>query len=299
MSATSALKMEKPRDWMATGAEIAAFVGQNAAKHDGDESFISENYAKLRDTGMIAAAVPVELGGGGVDYRTLCNIIRQIGTRCGSTALAFSMHAHLVATAAWRWKHQQAPTDGLLRRVAAENLVLVSSGGSDWLKSAGTATKVDGGFRIDARKIFSSGCPAGDLLMTSAVYDDPEAGATVLHFGVPFKAEGVSILDTWHVMGMRGTGSNDVELKGVFVPDAAISGRRPQGTWHPLFHTISMIAFPLIYAAYVGVAEGARDAALAMGRSKPENAGLISLAGEMQTAFWTAETAHAAMIATA
>jgi alkylation response protein AidB-like acyl-CoA dehydrogenase len=299
MSATPALKTETLCDWMATGAQIAAFVGQRAAKHDSDESFIAENYAKLRETGMIAAAVPTELGGGGIDYRTLCNVIRQIGTRCGSTALAFSMHAHLVATAAWRWEHQKAPTDGLLRRVAAENLVLVSSGGSDWLKSAGTATKVDGGFRIDARKIFSSGCPAGDLLMTSAVYDDPEAGATVLHFGVPFKAEGVSILDTWHVMGMRGTGSNDVEMKSVFVPDAAIAGRRPQGTWHPLFHTISMVAFPLIYAAYVGVAEGARDAALAMARSKPENAGLISLAGEMQAAFWTAETAHAAMIATA
>ena len=299
MSATPVLKMQTPRNWTAIGAEIAAAVGADAAAHDADARFVAENYAKLRDFGLIAAAVPVELGGGGIDYRTLCGIIRQIGTRCGSTALAFSMHAHLVATAAWRRTHQQAPTDGLLRRVAAENLVLVSSGGSDWLKSAGTATKVDGGFRIDARKIFSSGCPAGDLLMTSAVYDDPDAGATVLHFAVPFKAEGVSILDTWHVMGMRGTGSNDVELKSVFVPDAAISGRRPQGAWHPLFHTISMIAFPLIYSAYVGVAEGARDAAMAMARSKPANAGLIGLAGEMQTAFWTAETALAAMIATA
>lgn len=298
MSAT-ALKMETPRDWAAAGVKIAEAVAATAAAHDAEESFVADNFAKLRDAGFLAAPVPAELGGGGIDYHTLCSVVRRIGTRCGSTALAFSMHAHLVATAAWRWKHQQAPTDGLLRRVAAETLVLVSSGGSDWLKSAGAATKVDGGFRIDARKIFSSGSPAGDLLMTSAVYDDPEAGPTVLHFAVPFKAEGVSILDTWHVMGMRGTGSHDVELKGVFVPDAAISGRRPQGTWHPLFHTISMIAFPLIYSAYVGVAEGARDAALAMAQSKPANAGLISLAGEMQTAFWTAETALAAMIATA
>ena len=299
MSATPVLKMETPRDWAAAGVKIAEAVAATAAAHDAEESFVVDNFAKLRDAGFLAAPVPAELGGGGIDYRTLCSVIRQIGTRCGSTALAFSMHAHLVATAAWRWKHQQAPTDGLLRRVAAENLVLVSSGGSDWLKSAGTATKGDGGFRIDARKIFSSGCRAGELLMTSAVYDDPEAGPTVLHFAVPFKAEGVSILDTWHVMGMRGTGSHDVELKGVFVPDAAISGRRPQGTWHPLFHTISMIAFPLIYSAYVGVAEGARDAALAMAHSKPANAGLIGLTGEMQTAFWTAETTLAAMIATA
>ncbi|NWO96459.1 acyl-CoA dehydrogenase, partial [Escherichia coli] len=85
------------------------------------------------------------------------------------TALAFSMHTHLVAAAAWRLRHQDAPTEGLLRRVAAEDLILVSSGGSDWLESAGTAEKVEGGFRITARKPFSSGCEMGHLLMTSAV----------------------------------------------------------------------------------------------------------------------------------
>ncbi len=299
MSATLAKTAERFHDWETIAACVASEIGRDAATHDAEERFVASSYLKLREAGLITAAVPAELGGGGIDYRTLSGVIRTLGKHCGSTALAFSMHAHLVATAAWRWQHQQAPTDGLLRRVAAENLVLVSSGGSDWLKSAGTATKVDGGFRINARKIFSSGCPAGDLLMTSAVYDDPDAGPTVLHFAVPFKAEGVTILDTWHVMGMRGTGSNDVEQKDAFVPDAAIAGKRPQGLWHPLFHTISMIAFPLIYSAYVGVAEGARDAALAMACGKPANTGLISLAGEMQTAFWTAETGLAAMVTTA
>jgi acyl-CoA dehydrogenase len=80
-----------------------------------------------------------------------------------------------------------------------------------------------------------------------------------LHFAVPLKAEGVKILDTWHVLGMRGSGSHDVELKNVLVPDAAVAGRREQGKWHMLFHIISMLAFPLIYSAYLGVAEGARQ----------------------------------------
>ena len=44
-------------------------------------------------------------------------------------------------------------------------------------------------------------------------------------------------------MGMRGTGSHDIELADVFIPDSAISLKRPQGKWHPLFHIISMIAF--------------------------------------------------------
>jgi acyl-CoA dehydrogenase len=206
------------------------------------------------------------------------------------------MHAHLVATAAWRWRHLQAPTDGMLKKVAAEKLILVSSGGSDWLKSSGSATKVDGGFLINGRKIFSSGCPAAHLLVTSAVYADPQDGATVLHFAVPLKAAGVTICDTWHVLGMRGTGSHDIELKDVFVADAAISGRRPQGKWHPLFHITSMLAFPLVYAAYLGVAEAAHATALEIARMKAGDDAVALLTGEMENAFAGAEMALARMI---
>ena len=287
--------MERPRpiDWVAQLGEISERIAAKAGAHDAADAFVAENYAWLQQGGFFKAHVPAELGGYGAEYPEMCAVVRQLATACGSTALAFSMHTHLVALAAWRWRHEKAPTDGLLKRVAAENLILISSGGSDWLRSAGTATRVEGGFRINARKIFSSGCLAGDLLMTSAVYDDPQAGATVLHFGVPFKAEGVRILDTWRVMGMRGTGSNDVELKEVFVADAAISGRRPQGKWHPLFHAISMLAFPLIYSAYVGVAESARSQALTIARRKPADEGLVQLVGEMENAFTCAEIALA------
>ena len=286
-------------DWLARAGRIAEAIAEAAAQHDTDDSFVAEGYQLLKEEGFFKALVPAELGGGDAGYGEICHAIRRIAGSCGATALAFSMHSHLVAAAAWRWRHQNAPTDGLLKRVAAEDLILVSSGGSDWLKSAGTATKTDGGFLINARKIFSSGCPAGDLLVTSAVYDDPEAGPTVLHFAVPMKAEGVAILDTWHVLGMRGSGSHDTELSNVFVPDAAISGRRPQGKWHMLFHIISMIAFPLVYSAYVGVAEGARAKALAIARSKSADDHLAYLVGEMENAFAAAAMALEQMIHTA
>lgn len=286
-------------DWAALAAKVADDIGRNAPAHDGDDSFVAAAYQRLKAEGFFKALVPVELGGLGAGFADICAAIRVLGAACGSTALAFSMHSHLVAVAAWRWRNEKAPTEGLLKRVVAENLILVSSGGSDWLKSAGTARKVDGGYRITARKIFSSGCPAGDLLVTSAVHDDPAAGPTVLHFAVPFKAEGVKILDTWRVMGMRGTGSHDVELNDVFVADAAISGRRPQGKWHPLFHTISMLAFPLIYSAYLGVADGARAKALGVARKKGDDGYMASVAGEMENAHLTAEIAMAHWIALA
>ena len=272
-------------DWRARADRIAGEIAEAAARHDADDSFVSEGYQRLKEEGFFKALVPAELGGGGAEYAEICAAIRRIAASCGATALAFSMHSHLVAATAWRWRHQNAPTEGLLKRVAAEDLILVSSGGSDWLKSAGAATKTEGGYLINARKIFSSGCPAGDLLVTSAVFDDPEGGPTVLHFAVPLKGEGVTILDTWHVLGMRGSGSHDVELKNVFLPDAAISGRREQGKWHMLFHIISMLAFPLIYSAYLGVAEGARAKALQIARGKTGDEQLPYLVGEMENAF--------------
>jgi acyl-CoA dehydrogenase len=275
---------------------IVDLIGDHTAAHDADDSFVDEGFAVLKQAGFFKALVPAELGGGGASVAEICDALRIIGAACGSTALAASMHSHVVAVAAWRWRHQGAPTEGMLKRVAAEDLRLVSSGGSDWLQSAGTAEKVEGGYRITARKAFASGSPVGDMLATSAVYDDPEDGLTVLHFPVPLQADGVSHLPTWQVMGMRGTGSNDIVLDNVFVADAAILGRRPQGQWHMLFHIISMIAFPLIYSAYLGVAEGAREKALEAARKRPAGGPLDLLVGEMENELLAARLAHRRMV---
>lgn len=287
--------MTTPIDWAERARDVAGIVRGHATAHDDDDSFVAEGYSALVTAGLLKAMVPADLGGYGASIGEICEAIRIIGQACGSTALAFSMHCHLVGTAAWRLAHQGAPTEPLLRNVA-DGSVLVSSGGSDWLQSGGTATKTDGGFLVNARKPFSSGSPIADLLVTSAVYDDPEVGPTVLHFAVPLKAEGVEYVETWRVMGMRGTGSNDIVLKEVFVPDAAISGRRPKGKWHMLFHAISMIALPLIYSAYVGVAESARDKAVDTARKRPPDRHLPILVGEMENALRGVRLAHRRMV---
>lgn len=282
--------------WIGLADQIGQDIAEAATHHDREESFVREGFGALRAAGFFRALVPAELGGGGADYREICMAIRRLANHCGATALAFSMHSHLVAVPAWRWRHEKAPVEGLLRRVAQEDLVLISSGGSDWLPGSGQAVKVEGGYRIHAKKIFASGCPMGDLLMTSAIHVDPEKGPEVLHFPVSFKAEGVRLLDTWHVLGMRGTGSQDVELDGVFVPDAAIAARREPGKWHMLFHHIFAMAFPLVYSAYVGVAEGARAKALAIARSRPDPRALSAAAGRLENAFAQAEMALDRMI---
>ena len=109
-------------------------------------------------------------------------------------------------------------------------------------------------------------------------------------------APGVTILDTWHSLGMRGTGSNDVMIEGLFVPDASVAVSRKSGEWHPLFQIIATIAFPLIYAAYLGVAESARDIAIGLARNKRPSHHALHLAGEMDTALRAAQLAHRWMV---
>lgn len=299
ITALKSAPAEPATDWRAIAGELALRFGERAAAVDEEDRFVASNYVDLKASGLVSAAVPLELGGGGANHAQMCEIVRELARHCGSTALAFSMHTHQVVTNAWRWRHAKAPVDGLLKRVAQERIILLSSGGSDWLHGSGTATRVEGGYRVNARKIFSSGAPAGDLLLTSAVYEDPQSGPTVLHFGVPMTAEGVRIESTWRAMGMRGTGSHDIVISDFFVPDAAVGGKRPQGKWHLLFHIISMIAIPLIYSTYVGVAEAARDLALRQAAKRRGDHHLIHLVGGMENELAAARLALADMIAAA
>ena len=283
-------------DWMAFARQLGTEFAPRAAAHDADDSFVAENFDILKQHGIFAAGVPQELGGGGAAHAELAAFLRELAHHCGSTALALSMHTHLVAATVWRWRQGHA-VEPLLKRVVGEQLVLISSGGSDWLESSGTAEKVAGGFRVTARKIFSSGCPRGSLLMTTAVYDDPHDGPTVLHFPVPFADAAVTIMDTWHTLGMRGTGSHDVMINGVFVPEETIALRRPKGQWHAFFIVNTAVAIPLIMSVYVGVAEAAHALALERVAQKRDDPQTPYLLGEMTNALVTAQMALEDMIA--
>jgi acyl-CoA dehydrogenase len=283
-------------DWVALAHALGPGFAARAAAHDAEDTFVADNYAELRAHRVFSAGVPAELGGGGASHAELSEMLRTLARYCGSTALALSMHTHTIALAAWRWRREPAAVEPLLRRVAAEQLVLVTSGGSDWLAGSGRAEKVEGGFRVTAHKVFASGSPAGDLLMTMAVYDDPQQGPTVLHFGIPLASGGVRIADNWRTLGMRGTGSNDVSLDGIFVPDAAIAMRRPAGRWSPPWHAVATIALPLIFSVYVGVAEAARDLALAQAARRRDDAATQVLAGEMETELAAARMALREML---
>ena len=281
-----------------TARELGPLFAERANATADEDIYVADNISILKASGLIEAGVPRELGGGGADVDELAAMLRTIGYHCGSTGLAFSMHTHQVAIPAWRWRHQTATAvEPLLKRVASERIMLLSSGGSDWIGGSGKAEKVDGGYRITARKVFTSGAPTGDVLMTSAVLDADGEAPTVLHFGLPMNSPHVKVLDTWRTLGMRGTGSHDVQVDGHVVPEAAVAVRRKAGEWHPLFQIISTIAFPLIYAVYLGVAECARDIAVNLAKRKAPGGHAIELAGRMETELTGARLAHEAMLA--
>lgn len=276
---------------------ILPILAQRAGSIDESDTFVGANYALLKDTGLVRAGVPTELGGLGAEVLELCEMLKSMARVCGSTALAFSMHTHQVAIPAWRWRNQKVTAvEPLLRRVASEQIILLSSGGSDWIGGSGKATRVDGGYRITARKRFTSGAAAGNVLMTGAVLEDESGARSVLHFGVPMASPEVSIEDTWRTLGMRGTGSNDVIIENLFVPDASVAFSRTAGQWHPVFQIIGTIAFPLIYAVYLGVAESARDIAVEMVRGKSASDHVIGLVGRMETSLRAAQIAHRWML---
>jgi acyl-CoA dehydrogenase len=292
--ATQTLHRLIPVNWANELVKLGPRIAEEGRACDAENRYVAANIALLREHGFFELAVPAEFGGSGLSRLELAAMLRTLAHHCSATALVLAMHTHSVAAATWRWHNQKAPVDGLLKRVATERIQLLSSGGSDWLTGSGTAEKVEGGYSVSGQKIFASGSPSADLFMTGAVEQTTD-GPTALQFGVPVKSAGISIVENWDTLGMRGTASHSVKFDKVFVADAAIAARRPSGLWHPSFHLISMVAIPLIYAVYTGIAEAARDIALtAASRKRP--ADVVEAVGRMDTELAATRIAHRSMI---
>lgn len=287
----------KVGDLAQTLSSLGPEFAERADTNDAEDRFVADNYLALKAARVFSAMVPRDLGGNGTLHNDMCAFIRGLAGYCPSTALALSMHQHLVAAAVYNHRNGK-PGRKLLEAVAADEKVLVSTGAGDWLSSKGSMERVDGGYRVTARKGFGSGSPMGAILVTSAPYDHPEDGPQVLHFPVPLSAEGVTLANDWEAHGMRGTGSHTVILDGVFVPDDAIALSRPRGAYHPVWNVILTVAMPLIASAYVGIAEKAAEMTIEHGKKRTGDPVLPYLIGEMKNQLTIATLALNDMVAT-
>lgn len=242
---------------------IGPQLAELAAEHDRQGTWIAASYELLRDAGLLSIGVPTELGGEGATIGDVTQVQRELGKYCGSTALASSMHQHVTAFQAWRYRRGLPGAEAPLRKVADDGWIFASTGGGDVTQPRGNAVKTDGGYLVSGHKRFVSQAPASTVMSTMFTYDDPEQGRRVLNVGVPMSAPGVEMFETWDTLGMRGTASHDVVLQDVFVPDDKVLANRPYNVLDGPLQVIFSIAFPIISGAYLGVAEGAFGHAVA------------------------------------
>jgi len=286
--------VERTSRWIVEAEEVAATLSADAAALDESGAFVDEGFALLRERGFMSMLVPSELGGGGATHAEACAVLATLARGCPATSLTLSMHTHLIAAQVWR-HHRDLPAP-VLAKVADKQLVLVSTGASDWIESNGTATKTDTGFRVSGRKAPASGAPAGDILVTSIRWEDAPDGPQVIHAAVPFATEGVSIEETWDTLGMRATGSHTVVLDDVLIPDEAVSLIRPGNEWHPVWSTVVGAAMPLIMSSYVGVAEAAAERAVALATRRATRPDVAPVVGRMLGRLTSARDSVRAMI---
>jgi alkylation response protein AidB-like acyl-CoA dehydrogenase len=293
MNAYSELPSRSFTDIEELAFNLGSVFAARAPELDRSGSFVHANYQDLKEARFFSLGVPAALGGGGLRYAELAAACRLLARHCGSTALAYAMHSHPLALNVFKYVRGDERATHTLKKLAAEELIICGTGASDWLASNGSATAVEGGYRVNARKRFVSGSPAANLLVTS-VHCAQGDSAEVLHFAVPMNAPGIQQQSNWDTLGMRATGSNDVLLQDVFVADAAIVARRPAGQWHGIWDAILPNAMPLIMSVYLGLADAAKDYAIEAAAGDAAQAVALGELGNQHT---LAEIAVADMIA--
>jgi alkylation response protein AidB-like acyl-CoA dehydrogenase len=244
-----------------------------AGELDRTNTYFAEDLAELRSIGYLAAAVPEDLGGWGLDLAQMAASQRRLARYAPATALALSMHTYWIGIAtelervgdtSLRWMLEAAVDGEVFAAGHAE-------AGNDIpvLLSTCRAERVEGGYRLFGRKQFGSNGPAWRWLGAHAMDADAVGGPQVVHAFVERTSPGVTVVETWNTLGMRPTQSHDTILDGVFVPDARVGRVVPAGDGSDLF-LVAMAMWPLslIAAVYLGIADRALELAVAGARSK-------------------------------
>ncbi|HEV2303529.1 MAG TPA: acyl-CoA dehydrogenase [Stellaceae bacterium] len=251
--------------------------GPRAAAHDREASFPFENYADLREAGLLSLCVPERHGGLGADFATYCLLSAELGRWCGATALTFNMHVcstlwtgaladDLEMSAEERARHERHRALHYHRIVAAGAIYAqpFSEGGAAAAGRApfGTiARRVPGGYRLTGRKIFASLAGAADYYGVLCTEETPRLSLRdTLYLAVPATAPGVTIEGEWDPLGMRGTVSKNLLFADVFVPEEA--ELMPPGIYHQAASRWPHM-FLTLAPTYMGIAEAAYGFTLA------------------------------------
>src|SRR5918996_1647364 len=280
----------RQREIVALAGRLADEFAERTAEHDRDASFPFENYERMREEGYLGLTVPEELGGMGAGLYELILAQERLAAGDGSTALAVNMHVSPIGQLAslWRASGDERLAD-VLRRAADGRLVYASMsaepGDPILMSSTTTARPVNGGYRVTGKKIFGTESAVCTEFSTRALVDDPERGQTVIFFRLPRDVEGMTVKETWDVMGMRATQSDD------FVLEEDVFHRYPANHFDgTMLKTVWGWAMPTFGAVYLGIGAGALAFAreLALKMKKAHNPQVQHLFAEMEVLLETA-----------
>jgi len=245
-----------------------------AASYDRDNRFFQEDFDELRTAGYLKMAVPGELGGLGLTLADVARETRRVATYAPATALGTNMHNYWVGVAADLWRSGDRSLEWLLQEAAAGEVFAAGHAepGNDLplMLSATKAKRVDGGWRIAGRKSFGSLTPVWTRLGLHAMDASDPSAPKIVHAFIPRGTEGVSIRETWDVLGMRATRSDDTVLEDVFCPDRYVARVVAAGAAGIDQFVLGIFAWALINFAnvYYGLATRVRDLIVELVKSK-------------------------------
>jgi 3-hydroxy-9,10-secoandrosta-1,3,5(10)-triene-9,17-dione monooxygenase len=167
-----------------------------------------ETERDLHDTGLFRIVQPKRVGGSELDYVSLVDCADMLGRADASVAWNFAnlaSHHWMLAMFDQRAQDEVWGKD--------VNALIASS----FIFPAGRARKVEGGYRLRGSWPFSSGVASCEWnMLASVVSSDDEADGIEYRIFLVHKSD-YNIVDTWNAAGLRGTGSNDVEVSDAFV----------------------------------------------------------------------------------
>jgi alkylation response protein AidB-like acyl-CoA dehydrogenase len=238
--------------------DLAADFATRAGEVDRAGRFPTENVDALKAAGYLTLPIPEDLGGAGADLEAVCRAQSILAGGCASTALATNMHLFGLGAAAESLADGQDEARMVLQ-LAGTGVVIGGSftdaaTGLNVRASSTPAERVEGGYVIRGRKAFCSLAPALDVFYGTAGLTD---GSGLLLFAIGRDAPGLSFVDTWDTMAMRGTGSWDVIFEDVFVPEFMAQVGTPWDEWDRRSERMLAWFACTVAAVYLGIAEAA------------------------------------------
>jgi alkylation response protein AidB-like acyl-CoA dehydrogenase len=206
---------------------------QRAPEYDRNNQFFADDFEELRAAGYLRMAIPQEFGGLGMNLVQVGRETRQLAQYAPATALALNMHNYWVGDAADAWRSGDASVEWILKEAGAGEIFAAGHAehGNDipGLLSTTRAERVDGGYRFHGRKAFGSLSPVWTRLGMHGMDASDPSHPKIVHAFMPRDTKGYTIKETWDVMGMRATRSDDTILEGAFIPDKYIARVVPAG----------------------------------------------------------------------